>query len=840
MKSLSKRIYASAAAIATAFTICCTAVTPYNSNFINNVYAAEAADIIDEQTGLHYVVNDGIVTVTGCEDTLTDVSVPAQLGGYPVKIIGEEAFERNNKLKTIVLAEGITTIEEGAFYGCRFLTSVDLPSTITYIGSYAFRVCTNLSDIEIPPLVTVINESAFENCALHTLIIPEGVTDIKDSAFGSNSELTSLYIPSTVREIGKSAFNGCRLLRTLNIPYGVERIGESAFESCDCLQTVILPESLLYIEKWAFSNCNSLKSVELPDSLISLGDLVFSYTYMTDFTIPDNVQYVGGYTYPADFEPEIVDGVKYIGNWVVGYDSKTLGDTINIREGTVGIADNSFDYGNIQKLILPSTIKYICPSAFYSSKISEIAVSDDNSEICVIDSVIYSKDMTRLIKYPDFKTDESFTIPDTVYEIDEKAFENCKNLISVTVPDSVYYIGNSAFSNCENITDLNLPEGVQYIGAGAFVNCDGLDKTFDIPDSVTSIGENAFGGSSASVTKYMGAEESQNEIKMVDDWIVSGGDFHPELMLTGNIRGIADGAFRDKTYTSVIMPDSVEYIGKYAFEGCTYIENLTMSERLISIDDYAFTNCYSLETPNIPDSVIHVGKHAFECCANAVEKVNGISYIDTWAVESDTSVTSADLRKGTIGIAESTFYTHTELTSAVLPEGLCFINESAFEFCLELTELTLPESLLTIDTAAFACCASLEEVTIPANTVYVDYAAFILCEALSKITFYNPECIIYPSADTIAEQAVIYGYSGSTAEEYAKAFNRSFISLGTVVPKLKGDVNADGLLNISDAVILQNYLVNNGTLTDPTAADVCEDGLINVFDLVAVKRLLIE
>ena len=132
---------------------------------------------------------------------------------------------------------------------------------------------------------------------------------------------------------------------------------------------------------------------------------------------------------------------------------------------------------------------------------------------------------------------------------------------------------------------------------------------------------------------------------------------------------------------------------------------------------------------------------------------------------------------------------------------------------------------------AFAYCKALEELTIPENTVYMDFAAFAECEALSKITVFNPDCIIYPATETISGNAVIYGYTGSTAEEYAVMFDRQFVALDNI-PKVKGDVNADGEFNVADAVMLQKYLISNSTLIDWTMGDLCEDGIIDILTLL--------
>ncbi len=834
MKSTARKICAAALSAVTAFSVCCMPFSGGSLPCSMTVFAeTEAEELIHAETGLHYTVTDGIVTITGCESTVTNVNIPAEIDGLPVKIIGNQAFSFNNNIKTAIIAEGVTTIESSAFTNCRFITSIDLPSTVTYIGDSAFQTCTRLVDIEIPDGVTVINDYAFSSCALEQIVIPEGVTEIKPYAFDGNSELLEVSIPSTVTTIGKFAFDHCQLLQYVIIPYGVVSIGEAAFNGCNSLSYVSLPESLLYIGKEAFDYCRELEEITLPESLVYLDDYAFNDTSITNFVIPDSVEYVGTFACPVDAVTETVDGVEYIGNWAVGCD-KTL-SSFTLREGTVGISEYSFHafYSTEITLTLPSTFKYICQPAFHDSLLTDIFVSEDNPYLCDVDGVVFSKDMTTLVCYPPGRTDESYTVPENVYEIGDSAFYYCENLTSVTVPDTLSYIGDYAFYYCKALNNVILPEGVQRIGDFAFYECDTFTTAFDIPDSVTSVGESAFSGSSAIVTRYNNA--------MVDDWIIYGStsSYYTEVEINPCVRGIADKAFDKLSFTSLTIPSETQYIGISSFEDCDELVTLTMGEGVLSIDDYAFADCTKLETPEIPDSVFHIGAIAFKDCINTIEEIDGVSYVDSWAVDSDYTITALSLRNGTRGIAEMAFYGCTELSSSVLPEGVCFINESAFEFCLSLTEATLPESLLAIDMYAFAYCKALEEVTIPENTVYMDFAAFAECEALSKITVLNPDCIIYPAAETISENAVIYGYTDSTAEEYAVMFDRQFVALNNI-PKVKGDVNADGEFNVADAVMLQKYLLSSGTLTDWTMGDLCEDGIIDIFDFIMMRKMLIE
>jgi hypothetical protein len=96
---------------------------------------------------LTYHVAGGEVTITGCNQSATNVVIPSEIDGLPVTSIGDDAF-----------------------LGCRSLTSVTIPGSVTSIGADAFRQCISLTSVTIPGSVTVIGYQAFADCSSLTSV----------------------------------------------------------------------------------------------------------------------------------------------------------------------------------------------------------------------------------------------------------------------------------------------------------------------------------------------------------------------------------------------------------------------------------------------------------------------------------------------------------------------------------------------------------------------------------------------------------------------------------------------------------------------------------------------
>ena len=317
------------------------------------------------------------------------------------------------------------------------------------------------------------------------------VTAIGDRAFAKNAEITKVTIPSGVTYIGKSAFEYCTGISGISIPEGTVIIGENAFMGCTKLASVNLPDSVRHIGSKAFSNCIALSSIPLNRGLLSIGANAFSgCVFLNYISIPDSVISVGSDVFSGCGKLwEEVDGVRYVGKWVVGYFFEEKGATAVIRDGTVGIAGNAFKDSTIRRVDIPASLKYCSSFAFQNCTwLSDVYISDLYAwcEIEFADALAtpLSRSNGLYINGEQLSPGDTLEIPEGITRINDYAFYK-QSFSSVKIPEGVTSIGKSTFEGCYNLSYVYLPEGLTEIGSQAFSNTP--VSVITIPSSVTKI-----------------------------------------------------------------------------------------------------------------------------------------------------------------------------------------------------------------------------------------------------------------------------------------------------------------------------------------------------------------
>ncbi len=381
-------------------------------------------------------------------------------------------------------------------------------------------------------------------------------------------------------------------------------------------------------------------------------------------------------------------------------------------------------------------------------------------------------------------TDKELIIPSEynakpVTSIGERAFSWCTGLTSVTIPDSVTSIGKYAFYSCTGLTSITVAKGntkyhsadnclietesktliagcknsiiptdgsVTSIGWNAFDGCTGL-TSITIPDSVTSIGKDAFYNTAWYDNQPDGLVYAGKVAYTYKGTMPS----NTSIVLKEGTLGIADEAFSWCTgLTSVTIPDSMTSIGYRSFYNCTGLTSVTIPDSVTSIGGETFSGCSGLTSITIPDSVTSIGYEAFYKCSGltSVTIPDSVTSIGFWAFYNCTGLTNITIPDSVMSIGSYAFYNCTGLTNVTIGGSVTSIGESAFEGCKGLTSVTIPDSMTSIGYRAFYNCTGLTSVTIGNGVTSIGERAFYNCTGLTSVTI--PDSVTSIEKDAFA------------------------------------------------------------------------------------------
>ena len=607
----------------------------------------------------------------GCKN-LKSITIPGT-----IKVIPSVAFGGCRSLETVIIEEGVEIIQGGAFLDCTNLVSIVFPSTLKEAKNIFDTADGNTYGFEaiLSDGLQAIPEGMFAGCNyLRSVSIPDSVKMIGEEAFYNCFALESVSLPSSLENINRGVFYGCEALSEITIPNSVKEIGEQAFYGCKSLSKIDIPESVTNIGKEAFYGCESLSEINIPDSLTKIEDRTFAFcSSLTSLYIPDTIKSIGS---------------------------------------------NAFvNCSSIKSIIMPPIFNIDCSStAFWGASLSHFEIDYTDVETVTVDGNIYNKDMTALIKY-NGEDETSFTVPDSVIYICDKAFMN-SNITEIILPETLEKIGMMAFYNCDGLTSFETPKQLSYLGDWCFTDCDSLEIIrFDckissysysgIVDSCDALKTVQFSGNLDTIGTYMFKKLTSLEKIEIPESIPHGKCYTRNgVLYTYTSYEILTFYPRGKKDKVFYLDDTTRYISSQAFKDNQYLEEVYISGSVDTMYEQVFENCQSLKKVTfLGDGLRVIGESAFKNCISLKEIVasDRVSSIGGSAFEGCISLETVILGDRVGWICENAFRNCTSLKNVVFGELAyeIYIYEGAFIGCYQLEKMVIPENIGKIMGIAF-------------------------------------------------------------------------------------------------------------------------------------------
>ncbi len=472
-----------------------------------------------------YTTNNGAITITGYNTTNggLNVVIPTSINGYPVTTIGVGAFNNLTTITNVTIPNSVTNIGIGPFRSCYSLTSISvnaanpsyasaggvlfdktlatliqypeglvgsyvIPNGVTSIGNYAFDSC-GLTSVTIPNNVTNIGNYAFSSCfGLTNVTIPNGVISIGNFAFGNCVHLKSAYFQGNAPTDNGSAFWGeigtayylasttgwgstfggwptvaLQPTNAFTFTTNSGAITITGYNTTNGGLNVVIPASIngypvTTIGVGAFQNLTTITNVTIPNSVTNIGIVAFANcSGLTSVTIPSSVTSIGQQAF---------------------YNCSGL-TSVTIASGVISIGDLAFaGCSGLTSVTIPNSVTSIGVQVFFNCpSLTSISVNVANPNYASAGGVLFDKTLATLIQYPGGLTG-GYTIPNSVTNIGNNAFNNCSGLTNVTIPNSVTSMGGGAFINCSGLKSVTIPNSVTSMGSYVFASCLSLTNAY--------------------------------------------------------------------------------------------------------------------------------------------------------------------------------------------------------------------------------------------------------------------------------------------------------------------------------------------------------------------------
>lgn len=479
-------------------------------------------------------------------------------------IIYDKAFKNCNNLKNVTFDVGLKSILNNAFENCVKLETVNFKistqkdiSNLENIGSSSFKNCKTLNSFVMPDTVYSIGNEIFSDCKnLKHVDLSARINLIPYKMFFNNINLNKVVATSQIDKIEDYAFYGCENLINISTLNDAKELGFAAFKNCKNINNISF-NNIEILNEEVFYGCEKLINISI-NNIKELKRDCFSYSGLIKFNINQSIElidkdafssadYLEEFLIDNNFNFYVEDGVLYNKekNAIICYPNNKLSENFTIK-------------ANILNILGQGLIK--------NQNIKNINVELSNNIYSSEDGILYNKEKTQLIKYPNGKTNSNVNIINGITDVNSYALAYNKNITNLTISNSVIHFNKNILYNSNNLITLKIP----------FIGETKLEEEIN--------------------TKFIGYLFGGETYLTNNDYVPS--SLINVIITNNNI--IDEYSFYEANNISYIeFIKDISVINKFAFYGCEELKEIYFNEKIQVIKEKAIYNLKNLETLNI-------------------------------------------------------------------------------------------------------------------------------------------------------------------------------------------------------------------------------------------------